>query len=166
MKKLNPKDPDNRAEVISELKRAGIHCKEVFPSEYSFGVEGYLETVFGEITFVRCHSYWSVKGLFPLDFAEIVFNHPEGAYSIRAGGHCGKLHPKSQSNLLDKEGRDILKKSDYDKLSPSVKRAIDEKHFLIVDDAELDKYGNRFVKSYHVDSQAGLLLLVMLLKQA
>lgn len=153
--------------IREELERAGIpvivHKAE--HGEVPYSLIGEIETIYGKITFTRAWRYWVLKGLIPLAVAQKIYTHPEGKFSVRAGGHCGALPPESQCSYFDDQGRPLIKKFDLEKLgidSPLYKEIVEKNIYSFVDDPKTEGHG--FVEMYHIDEQAGLLLFMMLIK--
>lgn len=126
-------------------------------------MEGRLETSFGTFLFHRNRRYWTVKCHVPLSIAEKIFSHPEGKRSVRADGHCLALSPLEFVKYFNKEGKELVLKSELESLNESIKKSIIESNrYEFVDNVKSE--GEPFIDNYHIDSQAGLLLFVQMVK--
>lgn len=103
--------------------------------------------------FYRAWTYWICVGDMPLHDAEFIYENYKNL-NIRAGGHCGNVHPETQSYnpIYDAELRKLIR-------SVGIKEYT-EKSKEIVDDKTLP----RFVSIYHIDTQLGLCRLAQTIR--
>jgi hypothetical protein len=150
--------------IKDELERAGIDVIPVDGSDNE--VPATLGGRLGPFTFTRAWHYWVVSGPMPLDVAKELYAHPEGARTVRVAGHCGCPAPEDpwvQWHASD--GAHLWPKEKYEKelagikdshLSKTIKGMIDSGEYRVSE--HLEKDGEPYVMSYHIDDQAGLLL--------
>ena len=157
---------DERASEIvkKELYRLGINRVETnpiseVPSIYTGELRGF--------TFERAWYYYIVKGKLPLESAKKLYQHPIGKEDIRVCGHCGCPPPEDPwveyyddngtkvYSIKNKEEFEQFSNSEVESLAKRFKELLDTSIFA----EDRSKY-NAFVESYHVDSEAGMLLLV------
>lgn len=148
-------DANCDVEIRKELKAAGI--QEVqhdapLKREVPQSVTGKL----GDFTFERAWYYWVVSGAVPLAVAEKMYATPVGKKDVRVAGHCGCPPPnewafpsdEAVAKYLEAKG---LQSINYGDLAKACNRG--------------DVEGDRFVTTYHIDSQEGLNLFVKTLKK-
>lgn len=114
------------------------------------------------------HSYyWIVRGEVPLDVAKELYEHPLGRRDVRVSGHCMCPAPEppwlsfyglnDEEVIHDPTGREEREWDDVaTRLPLGPKPRFSRNAF-----AEAEA----FVTTYHVDSKAGLLLLVEAMKR-
>lgn len=150
--------------IKDELERAEIEvvkCKPV-NSEVPYTIKGRLKTLYGDLEFWRAWTYWVVSGKVSLEIAKKIFAHPEGKKFVRAFGHCGCVDPmKYRLRYFNEHGCELIGQKDYDECknnkltSEYIDSEIKKGIYKVVGD---EKEGIPFITSYHIDSQAGLLL--------
>ena len=149
-------------EIADELTRAGIEIVSVplDNTEVPYTIIGKL----GHYTFRRAWYYWIVSGDTPMDLAKKIYAHPEGKATVRAGGHCGCEPPESQSSLpLGKDVMELITEKDMEECTrdfPQMWEKIKHKYRL----ATTEEENSKVVNCYHIDSQAGLLLFSIMVK--
>lgn len=139
-----------------ELRHARIEIVrlgDVQDGEVKTHVTGKL----GSWTFRRLWYYWSASGgKMPMEKARELWNDPLGKDDVRVRGHCGCPSPDEYgAEYLDAQGLLLYKKIDG--------QNVDDWHgngteWRCVDDPKTEA-ASTFVRSYHVDSVAGLRLL-------
>ena len=155
--------------IRDELMRAQIDVIEVEPSigEVPYSLEGRL----GAIKFSRAWYYWVAIGKVPLSIAEKLYDHPEGKNTVRVTGNCTCPPPEKCIEWFNEDGKQLMLKSKYEEEKESAKDSTFLNEIL---DRMPEKYdivnvyeenGKPFITSYHIDSQAGLLLFGMKLKE-
>ena len=154
--------------IIDELTRAGIDTVQLLKSnsEVPYKVIGVLD----HYTFKRAWYYWVVSGDTPMDLAKKIYAHPEGKATVRAGGHCGCEPPETQSRLpLGKDGMELITQEEIDRTEkkyPNIEKSDIWKNILNTHRvATSEEQNNKVVNGYHIDSQAGLLLFSMMIKE-
>ena len=164
--------------IKDELERAGIEIITVpldtIHYEVPFTLEGIINNhklYFQDpIKLWRAWTYWVIEGNINLEVAWRIYKHPEGKASVRAFGNCGGISPDGHGmKFLDKETKSILVSTlTYEKwkkeLSPLMLKSFDDRilceDFKIVDDPK--EVGFPVVQTYHIDTQAGLLLFALI----
>lgn len=148
--------------IEMELKKAKIPIVTVSKSnsEVPYTLIGILVTNHHEVigfTFKRAWTYWIVKGKVPLKIAEELYDNPIGKVDIRVAGHCGCPPPKEWAFPEENVFLDYLKEN----------KIVDG-----ITNGELAKLcnngiikGDRFVTTYHIDSQEGLNLFAETIKK-
>ncbi len=165
--------------IKDELERAGIEAvyegldKGEVP--YTFVGKLYKEVLISsfDITFKRAWYYWMAFGYIPLALAEQMYRHPEGKKSVRVTGHCGCPPPEEPwIDWIAKDGRKLGKLSEWDKYKEDSvvwdlivnKETMESKDGIYRWVGDPIKEGTPYITSYHIDSQAGLLLFAETLK--
>lgn len=154
--------PEASAHTRDELLRHGVHLVGAEPagevgSSYAGELNGF--------TFVRAWRYWIVSGPMPIERAQALYADPVGASDVRVAGDCRCPPPEEWAKWFDSGGRELVVDPDgsrqalfeemaehYPKLRGLAPRYI--RDLSEVPDARA------LVTSYHVDSDAGLRLLV------
>jgi len=147
--------------IKDELQRAGIKLfKKNIKStgEVKTQYEGRLKG----FKFTRAWYYWIVSGDVPLKLAEKLYKHPEGKISVRVTGHCGCPAPKKWVTWKTENGKTLADKKELENISTRMKKlCLQDKKYKWVDDVTV---GTPVIPLYHIDSQAGLLLFAMMIK--
>ena len=108
----------------------------------------------------RGHSYyWRVNGLMPLKEAMELYHDPLGREDIRVNGHCMRPSPEEWKQWFTPEGKRIVTTDEWEK---GLKiECINEKWKAeYVSSDKPEEIGGAYVEGYHVDSEAGLRILV------
>lgn len=154
------------AAVASELTLAGIelvHGEVDRRSEVATRIQGRL----GTFRLSRFWRYWVVDhGRVPLSVALELHADPAARLDVRAGGHCGSVHPSEQAEWYRPNGRRILHSSEEetcrrilrdcpgDRIAAAMKDLLATCDFVDHPSKEPDAEG--FVPTYHIDTQIGL----------
>lgn len=157
--------------IKDELTRAGITVVQnsAKSGEVVTQYKGELNTKYGKFSFKRAWYFWIVDGPVPQDIAERLYEHPEGKKNVRVGGHYGCPHPTEYgAERFDQEtGKKVISIEEYTKFIEWFRQMGDkasisdlEQKYVIKEDEKSCPYR---VHSYHIDSQAGLLLFVLML---
>jgi hypothetical protein len=150
--------------IKDELERAEIEIVSCEPenTEVPYTIIGILKTIYGDFKFKRAWKYWIVFGKVPLDIAKKIFSHPEGKKYIRIFGDCGCIDPmKYQLRYFDRDGRELISQKTMMNIKKSklaseyINSLIEKGIYKVVED---EKEGISYITSYHIDTQAGLLL--------
>jgi len=153
--------------IRNELERAGINVVEceLDCGEVPYRLIGKLNTSYGEFTFTRRWFYWSVDCKVPLELAQKIYAHPEGKASIMAGGHASGEPPEKHVVHIGESGKELVSQEDIDGLvyvfrnsEPSYNDAYWKEKCELGEKSE----ANAFVKTYHIDDQAGLVLFALM----
>jgi len=123
------------AEIVEELTAAGIKAKpcaiDMVHNEVPFMHEGIISgEVDGKEIFIvltRAWYYWVAKGRVPIDVAERMYADEIGKKDVRVAGHCMKPAPSGWTEVIDYKPY--------------------EKGW---------REGDKFIDTYHIDSQEGL----------
>lgn len=171
-----PADRSDR-EIEKELLQAGItpvrHTVLVDHPEVFTHLTGRLETQWGPFRFHRNWYYWAVDNIrVPLPLAEQMYADPIGKQDVRCGGHCSCLPPAQMSTRFTFDGKEIVPTAQKAELEHWADRLHACGHLedaarlvsglMFSDDPNA---GTAFVRSYHIDSQAGLDLFVRAIKE-
>lgn len=158
---LTIKDELERAE-IEVVKTETVNC------EVPYSLKGILKTIYGNFEFKRAWSYWIVTGKVPLEISKKIFAHPEGKKYVRIFGHCGCLDPmKYRLTYFSEDGIELIGRKDYEECKKSkltssfIDSQIEKRIYKLVED---EKEGIPFITSYHIDTQAGLLLFSQMIR--
>lgn len=149
--------------IKDELNRAGISFY-IDPSnkgEVKSSIVGVINTKNGQLTLTRAWRYWVVEGLIDKETAEKIYTHPEGKKTVRASGHAGCVDPKGFYQYFDEDKKELLPNSSLKDLSPEILRIVKSSNSVKFVDNPKDE-GKPFIKSYHIDGQAGLLLFSLM----
>ena len=146
--------------VRLELKAAGVELVETDPTNRE--VQSIWEGKIGNVKFVRAWTYYSVEGLFPLDFAEKVCEaFPK---TIRATGHCGCPKPSECCRYINDEGQTYISLEEWKQFLTFVEKGYisEEKLHEVTTSMELCK---PFIKDFDIDEQEALEFFVEELKK-
>jgi hypothetical protein len=153
--------------IREELKRCRIDIVEVEPttSEVPYTLEGRL----GVIEFRRAWYYWVANGRVPFDVAMRLYEDPVGKTDIRVAGMAGNTTPDSQwSSWYLPDGRMVLSASKEEEWkrfetadAPMTQRYAD----LVFSDDPESIGAERFVESYHIDSELGLYIFANAIRE-
>ena len=137
--------------IRKELNKASIPivARDLSKREVPASIAGQL----GPFSFERAWFYWAVRGPLPLHVARKLYQHPERDV-IRASGCAGGIHPNQVAIRIhqNKEIAPAEEQADWLAFCDSKSYAKPD-DYIFSDDPKL---GQRFVMSYHIDSQAGL----------
>lgn len=110
--------------------------------------------------------YWVVKGLVPLDVAQILYADPVGKTDIRVDGHCGCPAPEPPwTTLRMPDGTELLTLDDKEQLEATKHLNPDfyedyMKQFSFSDDPEVRAKAKCYVEMYHIDTEIGLRVFI------
>ena len=107
--------------------------------------------------------YWVALGPVPLSPARRMYKDPEGAKSVRAGGHGGRLSPEGNQICRYHEGKKVIYFTPSEKnqlVSLNLWDKVPEKHFVVDSEETYNDTGVPYVTVYHIDTQEGLNLYV------
>lgn len=137
--------------IRKELNKVNIPivARDLSKREVPASIAGQL----GPFSFERAWFYWVVRGPLPLHVARKLYQHPERNV-IRASGYAGGIHP-NQVAIRIHQNKEVAPKEDQADWLAFCERKSYAKpdDYVFSDDPQL---GQRFVMSYHIDSQAGL----------
>lgn len=155
-------------DIEQELKEAGIirirHDKPIDHPEVKASTTGTLVKD-GEITFkfFRAWCYWVVSGSVPLDVARILYSTDIGKKDVRVAGHCGCPPPEEWAFPKDEV---LYELGVYKKPSEEHPYGDSPTYGELAEMCNSGKIQEqRFVSSYHIDSQEGLNFFVAILKE-
>lgn len=148
--------------VKEELRRVGIRA---VPSEGLGEVGSCWAGELNGFMFKRAWYYYVVTGKLPLAKALELHEHPIAKMDVRVCGHCMRPEPVDPwVNYYDDAGVRVLSmeaKADYEShldsnsLGDICREGLANNRFEVYPETF-----NGFVESYHIDSEAGLLLFV------
>ena len=162
-------DPHATTECRAELDAAGVPV-EVLDKPYG-EPQSRVGGKLGDFTFRRAWYYWIVCGPMPLQQAEAMYAHADGARDVRVAGHCGCPPPREWAEWKGTDGVDLARDQDGSQLAawlafsarfPAVAGTAEPCRFVADPSAEPGAVA--FVTSYHVDTAAGLRLLADTIK--
>ena len=137
--------------IRKELNKAGIPiiARDLTRREVPASIAGQL----GPFSFERGWYYWVVRGPMPLHIARKLHRHPEGRAIRATGDACGE-HPTQFAVRMHK-GKEVAPTEEQADWLAFCERKSYAKpdDYIFSDDPQL---GQRFVLSYHIDTQAGL----------
>lgn len=138
--------------IRKELNKASIPivARDLSKREVPASIAGQL----GPFSFERGWYYWVVRGPMPLHVARKLYRHPEG-HAIRATGDACGGHPTQFAVRMHK-GKEIApteEQADWLAFCAAWGGRAKPDNYIFSDDPQL---GQRFVLSYHIDTQAGL----------
>lgn len=146
-------DRNINQKVLEELKIANIPYIEL-PGCMDTEVKSKYIGLLNGFKFYRAWTYWVCKGDMPLDDAEFIY---ENYYDldIRAGGHCGNVHPETESYnpVYNTELGKLLKRVGFQEYLKTYKEIVDDKSLP------------RFVPIYHIDTHLGLCKLAQTIRE-
>jgi hypothetical protein len=92
-----------------------------------------------------------------------MYKDPEGAKSVRAGGHGGRLPPEGNQICRYHEGKKVTYFTPPEKnqlVALHLWDTVPEKHLVVDSEETYNNTGVPFVTIYHIDTQEGLNLYV------
>lgn len=142
-----------------QLEALGIPIVSIEPyGEVRAAIAGQL----GPFRIERRWAYFSVTGgLVPIEVAREMYADQIGRTDVRVCGHCGCPSPDEYgADMIAADGRSVISTVEYEKcLKISfIKPETLAKYVLETDPAAAT--AERFVDSYHIDSEAGLKVFV------
>jgi hypothetical protein len=158
--------------IARELEESGIPLVKVTATgEVPYHVEGRIQCKTGEFTFARAWYYYRVHGLVPLGIARELHATEIGKRDIRVAGNCGCPEPDDWAVWYDDDDNEYspscvaeLEKTEPEQEWHKIPPSRDIEAVIAIPRPDISKlYG--YVDSYHVDSQAGLNLLVKKLEE-
>lgn len=162
--------------IIDELKRAEINVVRccLAESEVRYTIKGSILNKKNEkISFRRAWTYWVATGIIDLEIAKKIYEHPEGKQTVRVGGDCTCKNPEGFYGIkyIDENRIELFPQEQYDKYSNNDSN--DKYVIQMLDDAiakgriklaEDITVGRPIIDCYHIDSQAGLLLFSLIIR--
>lgn len=98
--------------------------------------------------FIRAWYYWMVTGYMPLEHAKFLYENYKDL-NIRVAGHCGNPPPEEWCESKDYSAKTQGYLKQYFNKEISYEEANEKCK-------EIQKQGDQFVVSYHIDTQLGL----------
>jgi len=143
------------------LAKSGVHFSNMGGPEDIITVRvSKVRGKLGKFQFTRCWYYWSVAGPVPIEIARQLYQDEEGRRSVRVEGDCGCPNPDDRVSWMV-EGKTIMQpKSDEDWNSVRKHPNWFEDYHITGDPPESVPGAGGFITQYHVDTRAGLKLLV------
>jgi len=150
--------------IRRELETAGV---EIVEAEASSEVPYHFEGRLGDFKFSRAWYYWVVNGKVPLEVARKMYEDPEGKKAVRAAGHCCCPPPEEWAFPSQEDIEKSLKEIGWEKWVE-----FDGKTYPSINYGQMAELcndgkikGDRFVDTYHIDTQEGLNLFVKAIKE-
>jgi hypothetical protein len=146
--------------IRKELNKVSVPivARDLTHREVPASIAGQL----GPFSFERGWCYWVIRGPLPLHVARKLYRHPERDAIRAVGDACGG-HPKQYAvRMLN--GQEVAPTEEQADWLAFCERKSYAKpdDYIFSDDPKL---GQRFVMSYHIDSQAGLRAFVRALRK-
>lgn len=123
-----------------------------------------LEGVLGPFVIDYGRGYWIARGPMPLEVARELYAQPIGRDAVRVAGHCCCPPPEAPwITWRAPDGRQVVPLAEREKCVAWIGRlwkteAELDASYLFSDDPT--SAGAAFVESYHIDTEAGLILFV------